>query len=69
VIAVGYAVCRHKLRFRDWLVSEFPVAWGPEPEAIIYPNKGDAERIRQRIGGRSSVIDLGITRIPPESAA
>ena len=66
---MGYAVCRHQSRFRDWLVSEFPVAWGLETDAIVYQNKGDAERIRHRIGGRTSVVDLGAARTPPEPAA
>jgi hypothetical protein len=65
---VGYAVCRLKSHFRDWLVSEFPVAWGMAADAIIYPTKGDAERIRLRVGGRTTVIDLGGERTPPESA-
>ena len=64
--AVGYAVCRLKPRFRDWLVSAFPVVWGAEADAIIYPTKGDAARIRRRIGGRTTVIDLGAERMPPE---
>jgi len=51
------------------MVSEFPILWGIQTHAIVYPNKGDAERIRQRIGGRTSVVDLGIARMPPESAA
>jgi hypothetical protein len=62
---VGYAVCRHKPHFRNWLISEFPIRWGTQAEAIVYPNKGDAERIKQRIGGRTAVIDLGSERAPP----
>ena len=65
---MGYAVCRHKLRFRDWLVSEFPVLWGAQTDAVVYPTKGDAERIRKRIGGAATVVDLGVERAPPESA-
>lgn len=65
---MGYAVYRHKPRFRDWLVSEFPLAWGAKADAVVYPNKGDAERIRQRIGGRTAVVDLGIARTPGEPA-
>ena len=62
---MGYAVCRHKSRFHDWLVSEFPILWGAQATAIVYPNKGDAERVRHRISGRTSVIDLGIVPPPP----
>ena len=64
---MGYAVCRHKSRFRDWLVSEFPVRWGAQYDTIVYRNKGDAERIRRRFGGRTSVVDLGIERMPPDA--
>jgi hypothetical protein len=54
---VAFAVCRHKSRFRDWLMSEFPVLWGAH-----------AERTRQRIDARASVVDLGIERSPPKPA-
>jgi hypothetical protein len=57
---VGYVICRLKSSFRDWLVSEFPVSWGVAADAIVYPTKGDAERIRQRLVPiKTAVIDLG----------
>jgi hypothetical protein len=66
VNTVGYAVCRRKSRFRDWLVSEFPIVWGAEPDAVLYSTKGDAERIRRRIDGRTMVVDLRSTRPSPD---
>jgi hypothetical protein len=56
VIPVGYVICRLKSRFANLLTGEFPVTWGVAADAIVYPTKGDAERIRIRLGGEKTAV-------------
>ncbi len=55
MIPVGYVICRLKSRFGNLLTGEFPVTWGVAADAIVYSTKGDAERIRTRLGGERTV--------------
>ena len=55
MIPVGYVIYRLKSRFGNLLTGEFPVTWGMAVDAIVYPTKGDAERIRARLGGEKTV--------------
>jgi hypothetical protein len=55
---MGFIICRARDWFcRSWLVREFPIRWGSLTEAIIYPRKGDARRIKTRIGDEAKVHD------------
>jgi hypothetical protein len=56
VISVGYVICRMRSRFGNLLTGEFPVTWGMAADAIVYPTKGDAERIRIRLSGERTVV-------------
>ena len=56
MIPVGYVICRLKSRFANLLTGEFPVTWGVAADAIVYPTKGDAERIRIRLGGEKTAV-------------
>jgi hypothetical protein len=63
---LGYVICRIGLAFKKLLTHEFPARWGNAAQAIVYPTKGDAERIRQRITGeRTAVLDAKSERIEP----
>ncbi len=53
---VGYVICRLRSRFANLLTVEFPVTWGVAADAIVYPTKGDAERIRIRLDGKKTVV-------------
>jgi hypothetical protein len=56
VIPVGYVICRLRSRFANLLTGEFPVTWGMAADAIVYPTKGDAERIRVRVGSEKTAV-------------
>jgi hypothetical protein len=56
VISVGYVICRLRSRFGNVLTGEFPVTWGIAAKAIVYPTKGDAERIRARLGREKTAV-------------
>ena len=56
MIPVGYVICRMRSRFANLLTGEFPVTWGVAAKAIVYPTKGDAERIRIRLSGEKTVV-------------
>jgi hypothetical protein len=53
---VGYVICRLRSRFGNVLTGEFPVTWGTAAEAIVYPTKGDAKRIRSRLSGEKTAV-------------
>ena len=53
---VGYVICRLRSRFGNLLTGEFPVTWGMAADAIVYPTKGDADRIRIRLSGEKTVV-------------
>ena len=53
---VGYVICRLRYRFGNVLTGEFPVTWVMAEAAIIYPTKGDAERIRARLSGEKTAV-------------
>ncbi len=66
---MGYVICRLKTRFANILTGEFPVTWGAAANAIHYPTKGDAERIRARLGrDKTIVIDAQAEVIDPPEA-
>jgi hypothetical protein len=56
VIPMGYVICRRRSRFGNLLTGEFPVTWGVAADAIVYPTKGDAERIRIRLSGEKTAV-------------
>jgi hypothetical protein len=56
VTPVGYVICRLRSRFGNVLTGEFPVTWGMAAEAIVYPTKGNAKRIRARLSGEKTAV-------------
>ncbi len=65
---MGYVICRIGLAFKTLLTHEFPARWGGAAQAIIYPTKGDAERIRQRITReRTAILDAKAKTIEPKA--